>query len=66
MFYLDAHWYENMPLPEELASIGEQCGRAIILVDDFLVPWEPRFLYDEYPDRRIDIDPEAFLLEGID
>ena len=56
MFYLDAHFYEHMPLPEELMSIGDSCEKAVILIDDFLVPWEPRFLYDEYPGIRIDMD----------
>ena len=62
MFYLDAHFYEHMPLPEELMNIGELCEKAVILIDDFLVPWEPRFLYDEYPGVRIDIDLVANTL----
>lgn len=56
MFYLDAHWYDYMPLPDELAAIADQCERGIILIDDFLVPQEPKFLYDEYPDIRIDLE----------
>lgn len=55
MFYLDAHWYKYMPLPEELAAIGECCEKGIILVDDFFVPSDSRFLYDQYPDLRIDL-----------
>lgn len=56
MFYLDAHWEEYMPLPDELATVAKQCEKALILIDDFYVPWEPRFLYDEYPDVRIDLE----------
>lgn len=56
MFYLDAHWNEFMPLPDELGIIADNCDTAIILIDDFMVPWDDGFLYDEYPDIRIDID----------
>lgn len=56
MFYLDAHWNEFMPLPDELSIIAEHCKKAVILIDDFMIPWDNRFLYDEYPDIRIDTD----------
>ena len=56
MFWLDAHWYESLPLAEELEVIGKQCERATILIDDFYVPWEPEFRYDEYPSARIDTE----------
>jgi hypothetical protein len=56
MFYLDAHWNEFMPLPDELTIIAENCDKAVILIDDFMVPWDDRFLYDEYPDIRIDVE----------
>lgn len=56
MFWLDAHWYENLPLAEELEVIGRQCESAVILIDDFYVPSEPGFRYDEYPTARIDME----------
>jgi len=56
MFYLDAHWYDYMPLTEELQIISDQCQRAVVLIDDFHQPHEARFLYDEYPGIRIDLD----------
>jgi hypothetical protein len=56
MFYLDAHWNEYMPLPDELLAIAEQCPKAVILIDDFEIPWEPKFKYDGYPDVRINVD----------
>ena len=56
MFYLDAHWYENMPLPDELVCIGDRCEKGVILIDDFLIPWEPRYRYDEYPGLRISLE----------
>jgi len=56
MFWLDAHWYESLPLAEELVVIGKQCQSATILIDDFYVPWDTDFCYDEYPSARIDLD----------
>jgi len=56
MYYLDAHWYEYMPLPDELVCIGDRSEKGVMLIDDFLVPWEPKYMYDEYPGMRIDLD----------
>ena len=56
MFFLDARWYEYMPLADELAVIGEHCQNAVIVIDDFFVPWEPGFRFDEYPSMRTDLD----------
>ena len=56
MFYLDAHWYEYMPLPDELRIIAKRCERGIIVIDDFYIPSDPRFGYDPNPNFRIDLD----------
>lgn len=56
MFYLDAHWYDYMPLPDELATIRDRSERGIILIDDFLVPAQPQFIYDEYEGIPIDLN----------
>jgi hypothetical protein len=56
MFYLDAHWRDHVPLGEELALIAGRCEQAVILIDDFMIPWNSDFLYDEYPTMRIDLD----------
>jgi len=56
MFYLDAHWYDYVPLPEELAIIAENCEKCVIVIDDFFVPSEPEFRYDDYESLRIDLD----------
>jgi hypothetical protein len=47
-FYLDAHWGDNLPLAEELEIIFENCGRAIVMIDDFQVPWDPGYGFDDY------------------
>ena len=50
LFYLDAHWREDLPLREELEIIDASWPRAVVLVDDFQVPDEPGYAYDDYGD----------------
>lgn len=38
LFFLDAHWYDYLPLPDEIRSIGHHLNDAIILIHDFKVP----------------------------
>jgi hypothetical protein len=47
-FYLDAHWYEDLPLSEEIEIIINFCPEAIIMVDDFQVPWDQGYGFDDY------------------
>lgn len=53
-FYLDAHWYDYMPLPDELALIAERAPRGVIAIDDFYVPGRDGFAWDESGGIRID------------
>jgi len=46
--YLDAHWYEDCPLKEELEIIASNWKSFVIMVDDFQVPSDPGYLYDNY------------------
>lgn len=48
MFYLDAHWGEDLPLQEELNIIGSAWSSYVVIIDDFEVPGEPGFGYDIY------------------
>jgi predicted O-methyltransferase YrrM len=48
LYYLDAHWEDHLPLPEELAVITEQSPRAIMLIDDFAVDGDPHYGFDDY------------------
>ncbi len=48
VFFLDAHWEEDWPLPRELELIRQGCERAIIIIDDFRVPTQSQFSYDDY------------------
>jgi predicted O-methyltransferase YrrM len=46
--YLDAHWYADLPLAEELEIIAKRWKDFVILVDDFSVPGDHGYGYDDY------------------
>jgi hypothetical protein len=47
-FYLDAHWNSDLPLAEEIDIIFSSAPSAIVLVDDFEVPGDPGYGFDDY------------------
>ena len=47
-FYLDAHWHRHLPLPAELAAILAGWQDFAILIDDFRVPTDPGYAFDDY------------------
>lgn len=47
LFFLDAHWYEYWPLPDELKEISK-LNKAIIMIDDFEVAGRPEYGFDTY------------------
>jgi predicted O-methyltransferase YrrM len=47
-YYLDAHWNEYLPLADELRLIRDRNPTAIILIDDFQVPDDAGYKYDDY------------------
>lgn len=58
--YLDAHWYDDLPLAEELQIISSNFdGRAVIMVDDFRVPGDEGYGYDDYG-RKKTLDMKTF------
>lgn len=46
--YLDAHWEEDLPLREELEIIRSGWQRAAVMIDDFKVPGDSGYRYDDY------------------
>ncbi len=46
--YLDAHWNADLPLREELELIFSHCPAAVVMIDDFQVPDDPGYQYDDY------------------
>ncbi len=53
MFYLDAHWEAHLPLAEEIDVIARHCADPLILVDDFEVPGDPDYTFDDYGDGAV-------------
>ena len=55
-FYLDAHWYNHLPLAEELEIIFQKWCEAVVMVDDFQVPGTD-YTYDDYgPGKALTLD----------
>jgi hypothetical protein len=46
--YLDAHWNGDHPLIQELEIVFDRCPNAIVMVDDFHVPFDAGYGYDSY------------------
>ncbi len=47
-FYLDAHWNEDLPLFEEVQLIGDNWDDVVIMIDDFEVPEDGDYKFDDY------------------
>lgn len=47
-FYLDAHWYSGLPLWDEISLILGRWENPMILVDDFQVPGDEGYGFDDY------------------
>lgn len=52
LLYLDAHWEADLPLYEELVLIFDHCSNAIVMIDDFSVPFDRGYGYDDYGDGK--------------
>lgn len=48
LFYLDAHWYDYLPLKEEIRLITTALDNYVILIDDFKVPGDTGYGFDDY------------------
>jgi len=51
-FYLDAHWGQDLPLQEEVEIIATYWPHAVVMVDDFAVPDDAGYGYDDYGEAR--------------
>ncbi len=52
-FYLDAHWLEALPLQEELDAVAEHWRDFVVVIDDFRVPGDAGYGYDDYGPGRV-------------
>ena len=56
-FYLDAHWQEDLPLRQEIEIIVKFWQGVCIMIDDFQVPGDDGYAYDDYGlDKRLCLD----------
>lgn len=46
--YLDAHWKDDLPLARELEIIDQSGVQAVIAIDDFRVPGDSGYGFDDY------------------
>lgn len=57
LFYLDAHGDSDLPLQGELELIFRTWESALILIDDFEVPGDPGYHFDDYgPGKTLTLD----------
>jgi predicted O-methyltransferase YrrM len=49
--YLDAHWYNYLPLQDEL-SVVLSWKNTVVMIDDFRVPFDDDFGWDKYDEVR--------------
>jgi predicted O-methyltransferase YrrM len=50
-FYLDAHGHvydDDLPLADEIDVVFRRCPLAVVMIDDFEVPADPGYGYDDY------------------
>jgi len=48
IFYLDAHWEKDLPVADELGLIAGHWTNALVLIDDFEVPGDSRYGFEDY------------------
>ncbi len=62
LFYLDAHWEEALPLVDELRIIlGGQLD-VVVMIDDFKVPFDDGYAFDDYgPGKALKLELLDFL-----
>jgi hypothetical protein len=47
-FYLDAHWYDDLPLRSEVELIAATWEQPVVMIDDFAVPGDDGYGFDDY------------------
>ena len=57
LFYLDAHWQQHLPLSHELQLIDHKFHSWIVVIDDFKVPSDSDYGFDDYgPGQVLDLE----------
>lgn len=55
LVYLDAHWWSDLPLAEELSAIFASWPEAIVVIDDFEVDGDNGYAFDRYGDVSLSL-----------
>jgi predicted O-methyltransferase YrrM len=64
LVYLDAHWWDDLPLAEEIAIILASGHEAAIMIDDFEVPDDPGYTFDDFgPGKRFCLEMLDFMAD---
>jgi hypothetical protein len=53
LFYLDAHWEDDLPFREEVEIIAGHWDRAVVIIDDFEVADDPGYYSYEHNGNRL-------------
>jgi hypothetical protein len=57
LFYLDAHWYDDLPLADELRIISAAWPDFVVIVDDFKVEGDHKYYFDDYgPGKQLSLE----------
>ncbi len=56
LFFLDSHWFENLPLLDELKEISNAGVKPVIAIHDWKVPNRPDLGYDSYKGQDFTFD----------
>ncbi|HEX7343206.1 MAG TPA: hypothetical protein VF398_03020 [bacterium] len=52
--YLDAHWRPDLPLRQEVELVTRHWSGVVIMIDDFRVPGDEGYYYDDYgPGKKL-------------
>jgi hypothetical protein len=55
-FYLDAHWLDHLPLRDEIEVIFNKFRNFVVMIDDFRVPSDDGYTYDDYgPGKQLSL-----------
>jgi hypothetical protein len=54
--YLDAHWWEALPLPGEVRDLLTTWDDVLIAIDDFYVPGDEGYGYDEFEGKPLSLE----------
>lgn len=66
-FYLDAHWHDDLPLKNEIEIITSFVQNAVIMIDDFEVPADDEYAYDNYgKGKKLDLKTFQTLFNKFD